>query len=129
MKVIFVHSLLVGAGGFLGALLRYGASVFVLRHFPAATFPWATFAVNLVGCLLIGVVAGFADGRAAVPSELRVFLMAGVLGGFTTFSAFGFETFAMLRNEAYLSAIANAGLQMLLGVLLVWAGYATAKSL
>jgi len=54
--------------------------------------------------------------------------MVGVLGGFTTFSAFGFETFAMLRDEAYLSAAANAGLQIALGVLLVWAGYTITKA-
>lgn len=126
---MFIHSLLVGAGGFLGALLRYGTSVFVLRHFPAATFPWGTFFVNLLGCLLIGLVAGFAESKAPVSPELRVFLMIGLLGGFTTFSAFGFETFAMLRNDAYLPAAANAGAQIVLGVLLVWAGYATAKSL
>jgi CrcB protein len=122
MKVILIHSLLVGAGGFLGALLRYGTSVLVLRHWSAANFPWATFSVNLAGCLLIGIVAGFAESKA-LSSELRVFLMIGILGGFTTFSAFGFETFAMLRNEAYMSAVANVGLQVVLGVLLVWAGY------
>lgn len=127
MKVMLVHSLLVGAGGFLGALLRYGANVFALRHFPAATFPWATFFVNLVGCLLIGMAAGFAESKAPVSSELRVFLMVGVLGGFTTFSAFGFETFAMLRDDAYLAAVANVGLQVMLGVLLVWAGYTLTK--
>lgn len=127
MKVMFIHSLLVGAGGFLGALLRYGTNVLVLRHWPAATFPWATFAVNLVGCLLIGIVAGLAEAKAPLSTELRVFLMVGILGGFTTFSAFGFETFALLRNEAYLAAIANAGLQVVLGVLLVWLGYVIAR--
>ena len=66
---MFIHSLAVGVGGFLGALLRYGTSVLVLRHFPSATFPWATFSVNLVGRLLIGVVAGFAESKAPVPSE------------------------------------------------------------
>ena len=129
MKAMFIHSLLVGVGGFLGALLRYGTSVFALRHFPSATFPWATFSVNLVGCLLIGLVAGFAESKAPVSSELRVFLMVGVLGGFTTFSAFGFATFAMLRSGAYFPAAANVGLQIVFGVLLVWAGYATAKTL
>ena len=127
MKVMLIHSLLVGAGGFLGAMLRYGTSVLVLRHWPGANFPWATFFVNLVGCLLIGVVAGFAESKVPLSSELRVFLMVGILGGFTTFSAFGFETFAMLRNEAYLSAVANVGLQVVLGVLLVWVGYAITR--
>jgi CrcB protein len=129
MKAMLVHSLLVGAGGFFGALLRYGTNVFALRHFPAATFPWATFFVNLLGCLLIGLVAGLAEGKAPLSPELRIFLMVGLLGGFTTFSAFGFESFAMLRSGAYLHAAINAGLQIVLGVLLVWLGYTTAKTL
>lgn len=123
MRAVLLHSLLAGAGGFVGALLRYGANVLVLRQFPASTFPWATFSVNLSGCLLIGIAAGLAESRQLVSTELRVFLMVGLLGGFTTFSAFGFETFAMLRNEEFLRAAANVGVQVVAGVLLVWAGY------
>jgi fluoride exporter len=127
MRSLLVHSLLVGAGGFAGAILRYGTNVFVLRHFPASTFPWATFSVNLAGCLLIGVAAGLAESRQLASTELRVFVMVGLLGGFTTFSAFGFETFALLRNEEFLRAAVSVGVQVVAGVLLVWVGYALAK--
>ena len=123
MKVLLLHSLIVGAGGSIGAMTRYCVNVLVLRHLPESTFPWATFSVNLLGCLLIGLAAGLAESRHLASAELRVFVMAGLLGGFTTFSAFGFETFALLRNEEFLRAAANVGVQVFAGVLLVWCGY------
>lgn len=124
---MLLHSLLVGAGGFAGAILRYAANVLALRHFPASTFPWATLSVNLAGCFAIGIAAGLAESRQLASTELRVFVMVGLLGGFTTFSAFGLETFAMLRNEELLRAAANVGVQVVAGVLLVWLGYALTK--
>lgn len=128
MRTPLVHAFLVGAGGFAGALLRYGVSGFVHRQLPLTTFPFGTVAVNLLGCLMIGLVAGLAESRQLFTPEFRVFVLIGLLGGFTTFSTFGYETFAMLRDQQYLGAVANVGLQITAGLLLVWAGYALTVS-
>jgi CrcB protein len=123
MRAMLLQSMLVGAGGFVGALARYSVSIVVLREFPAATFPYATLFVNLLGCLLMGLAAGLAETRNLLTPEARVFVMVGLLGGFTTFSALGFETFAMLRNDEYFRAMLNVSAQVVLGAGLVWAGY------
>jgi fluoride exporter len=119
-----VNVLLVGCGGALGAVARYGVGGLVHRN-PALTgFPYGTLTVNLLGCLLIGLGAGLADARQAIGPEARLFLFVGVLGGFTTFSSFGYETVALLRDHEFLRAGLNAGLNVFAGLLLVWLGYA-----
>ena len=123
-----MNALLVGSGGFAGSILRYALAGVVQRHFPLATFPYGTLFVNLMGCLLIGVFAGLADSRQLFAPELRVFALIGVLGGFTTFSTFGYETFAMLRDGEQLRAALNVGLQVVLGLSLVWLGYVLTSS-
>ena len=117
-------ALLVGAGGFLGALARYGLSGLVHGLVPLSTFPWGTLAVNVSGCLAIGLVAGVADARSAVGPDLRLFLMIGLLGGFTTYSTFGYETLAMVRDGETLRAAGNVALQLVVGLGAAWAGYA-----
>ena len=82
MKTALINAMMVGSGGFLGALARYGLSGLVHRLLPLTTFPYGTLAVNLVGCLLIGVVAGLAESRQLFGPELRTFALIGVLGGF-----------------------------------------------
>jgi CrcB protein len=124
MNTPLLHALLVGTGGFAGALLRYGLGGIVHRQFPLTTFPLGTLSVNLLGCLLIGIVAGLAESRQLFSPELRVLILIGLLGGFTTFSTFGFETIAMLRDSQYLGAAANVGMHVFAGLLLVWTGYA-----
>ncbi|MDT8320488.1 MAG: fluoride efflux transporter CrcB [Xanthomonadales bacterium] len=128
MKAALVHAFIVGAGGFLGALARYGLSGWVHRQLPLATFPYGTLAVNLLGCLLIGVIAGLAESRQMFSPEFRVFALIGVLGGFTTFSTFGFETFALMRDGDHLRAGASVGLHLVFGLTLVWLGYAITTS-
>lgn len=128
MKTVLINSALVGSGGFVGALLRYGLSGLVHRQVPFATFPYGTLAVNLLGCLLIGVFAGLAESRQLFGPELRTFALIGLLGGFTTFSTLGYETFAMIRDDEYLLAVANVGAQVVLGLALVWAGYVLTAS-
>lgn len=123
-----MNAAMVGTGGFLGALLRYGLSGLVHRLFPLTTFPYGTLAANLSGCLLIGVIAGLAESRQLFGPEIRLFAMIGILGGFTTFSTFGYETFNMIRDSEYAGALGNVGLNVLLGVVLVWAGYALTAS-
>ncbi len=93
MKTAIVTAAIVGSGGFLGALARYGLSGLVQRQLPFASFPYGTLVVNLMGCALIGVLAGLAESRQMFGSEVRTFAFIGVLGGFTTFSTFGYETF------------------------------------
>jgi CrcB protein len=118
--------LIIGLGGFLGSVMRYLLSGAVQRWAGSIGFPVGTFAVNLVGCFLIGLLGGLAESRQVFGPELRTFLLIGVLGGFTTFSTFGYETFNLMRDGQLASAIANCGLQVILGVVAVWAGYSLA---
>ena len=118
--------LLVGAGGFLGSVLRYvagGAVQAAARH---VHFPWGTLAVNAAGCLLIGLLGGLAETRHVLSPEQRLFLITGFLGGFTTFSAYGFETYYLVRVGEPGLAAANALGQVALGLACVWAGHALA---
>ena len=128
LKTVLMNALIVGSGGFLGALARYGLSGIVQRHLPLATFPYGTLVVNLVGCLLIGAIVGLAESRQLFGPELRTFVLIGILGAFTTFSTFGFETFSMLRDHEYLRATANVGVHVMLGLALVWLGHALTTS-
>lgn len=128
MREALVNALAVGSGGFLGALARYGMSGWVQRLAPMSTFPYGTLAVNLAGCFGIGVLAGLAEARQLFGPEVRAFALIGLLGGFTTFSTFGYETWAMVREADYLRAAANVGGHVLFGVLLVGMGYVLTSS-
>ena len=108
--------LLVAAGGAIGASLRHGAGILSVRHLPA-TWPWATFSVNLLGGFAMGLVAGwFALKAAEGGQDLRLFLATGVLGGFTTFSAYSLETMNMLRSGEAGKAFAYAALSVIFSV-------------
>lgn len=124
MKVALIHAAVVGIGGFLGALARYGLSGLVHRIHGTSDFPYGTLAVNLSGCLLIGVLAGLMEGRQMFTPEFRLFALVGVLGGFTTFSTFGYESFILMRDAQFVRVAANVGLHVIGGLLLVWLGYA-----
>jgi len=128
LKAALINAAVVGSGGFLGALARYGLSGLVHRQVPLTTFPYGTLLVNLLGCLLIGVVAGYAESRQLFGPEVRAFILIGVLGGFTTFSTFSYETLAMIRDDELLRAAANVGAHVIVGLALVWLGYAVAAS-
>ena len=120
--------LLVGAGGFIGAASRYGVILGVSRVLGQPTFPWGVLAVNVLGSLIIGVLAGLAETRNLGPG-VRLFLFVGVLGGFTTFSAITNDTLALLRSAAYLSAAGNVLLTVALGLAAVAVGYTSARAL
>ena len=122
------RTLLVGCGGFLGAVARHLAVVLAQRLLPAG-FPYGTFLVNVSGCFAIGVLAALADERAAFGPQARLFLVAGVLGGYTTFSSFGWEGLALLRDGALARALVYIGGQVVLGLAAVWAGMALVRSL
>lgn len=123
MQAALGYAAVVGVGGFIGALARYGLSGYVHRQLPEADFPYGTLVVNLLGCLLIGVLAGLAEQRQLFGPEVRTFLLIGVLGGFTTYSTFGFETFAMLRDAEFMQAGLNVIVHVIAGLALVWLGY------
>ena len=118
--------LLVGAGGFAGSVLRFLLNREVQQLLPAGTaFPYGILLVNVAGCFIIGVLGGLgsAHGVLGPSSGGRAFLFVGFLGGFTTFSAFGYDTLTLFRDGALMLALANVALQIVLGLGAVWAGY------
>jgi fluoride exporter len=96
--------LLVAIGGALGSAARYSLSGFILHHTLQHKFPYGTFAVNVIGCLLAGILVGLAEKHDLISMEGRIFLLTGILGGFTTFSAFGVETIHLIRRGDFLVA-------------------------
>jgi fluoride exporter len=121
------QAVLVGFGGFAGSILRFAVSGLVQRFDPSGTFPYGTLAVNALGCLGIGVCAGLAETRQVFGPELRLFLFLGLFGSFTTFSTFGYETHALLRDGDGLKAGANVLGSVVLSLVLVWLGHALGR--
>jgi CrcB protein len=115
--------LLVAAGGAIGSVARYALSTFVLRA-TGTLFPLGTFVVNAVGCLCFGVVVGAAEQRIALSPEARTFILAGVLGGFTTFSSYVFESAGLIRDGQMTAAIVNIAGQVVAGLAAFWIGAA-----
>jgi len=115
--------LLVGAGGFLGSVGRYVLSGLAHRILPAAAMPVGTMIVNVLGCGVLGFLGGMMDARQILGPGLRLFLFLGVLGGFTTFSTFGYETLALARDGDHLRAGANVVLTVVLCLVAVWLGH------
>jgi len=113
---------LVGVGGFLGSVLRYLMGGWVHRVLDNPWFPYGTLSVNLIGCLVIGFLGGLTENRQVFAPETRLFLFLGVLGGFTTFSSFAYETSAFLNDGQIVMASLNVGLQVILGLVAVWLG-------
>jgi CrcB protein len=118
---------LVGAGGFLGAILRYLVGGWVHGILDNVSFPYGTLVVNAAGCLAIGFLSGLAESRSVFSPEARLFLFIGVLGGFTTFSSFAYETFSLARDSENLAATMNVFGQLSLGLAGVWFGNALAR--
>lgn len=114
--------LLVGFGGGIGAMARYLVGGWVLHQTMQERIPYGTLVVNLIGCLAIGLLAGAAERFEVLTPEARLFLITGVLGGFTTFSAFGYETVFLLRRGESLVAATYVGASVGLGLLAVWLG-------
>lgn len=119
--------LFVACGGAIGASLRYGMSLWFAQ--PHQVFPWVTWSINLVGCLLAGIFFAYSLKYPVLQQETRLFLMVGILGGFTTFSSFGLETFQLIRAEQLALALLYAVSSLVVGVLLLIIGFYITQSL
>lgn len=121
--------LLVALGGALGSVARFKLSGWVLHQTPNWRFPAGTLAVNLIGCFIAGLLAGMAVKQDVFTAETRLFLFTGLLGGFTTFSAFGLETLLLLKRGETGVAVTNVVISVVVGLLVAWLGYEiTARS-
>ncbi len=123
-----VQILLVGLGGFAGSVLRYLISGLAHKVVPFREFPYGTFTVNVIGCFLIGLFGSLIDSRHLLNPEWRLFVLVGVLGGFTTFSSFGFETCALLRDGEALKAGLNIAINIVLGIGAVLVGHVVSRT-
>lgn len=119
--------IIIGAGGSIGAILRYLVSGMIQNSAPSAAFPFGTMVVNLLGCLLIGVGGGLMLSRQLFSPEIRAFLFIGILGSFTTFSTFGLETVNLVKNGQSLPAIIYIGVSVFVGLLAVYLGFIISK--
>ena len=115
--------MLVGGGGFLGSVARYAVTQMVGTGPGTPRFPVATLVVNATGCLVIGALFGLGERTAVLTPASRTFLFVGLLGGFTTFSAFGLETMLLWRHGSGPLAAVNVGAQVIAGLLAVLLGY------
>lgn len=120
--------LLMALAGGAGALCRYGLGGAVQR-LAGERFPAGTLVVNLLGCLLFGLVWGWLEGRVGFSPQTRPIVLTGFMGAFTTFSTFAFETAGLLQGGQWLAAALNVGVQAVAGVVLVLAGLALAQNL
>lgn len=118
----FVSFLLVGAGGAIGSMLRYGVALVPANKL----FPYSTFFVNIVGSFIIGTLLGLLL-KNSITNDGWKFLASGVCGGFTTFSAFSLEGFELLQQQRYLVFLLYFLLSLIIGLLATWFGYTLTK--
>jgi len=119
--------LIIGCGGFMGAILRYITAGWIQKINRFTLFPYGTLGVNMIGCLLIGILGGMADNHEFFSPSVRMLLLVGVLGSFTTFSTFGYETLALIRDQQLLMAATNIMIHLFAGLLAVWLGYSLSQ--
>ena len=124
-----IKILMVGMGGFAGSICRYIISGLSQRLFNDPFFPYGTIIVNVIGCLLIGLLGGLSETRQIFTPEIRALIFIGFLGGFTTFSTFGYEIFTLTRDGQFVSALTNLMLHLILGFGSVWLGFSMSKLL
>ena len=116
----------VAVGGALGSMARHWVNLEMAHRLERST-PHATFVVNVVGCLVIGTLAGLvASGRLHMSPGVRTFVFVGILGGFTTFSTFGIDTFTLAHGGEHATALWNVAGQIALGLGCVWLGFSLA---
>ena len=120
--------LVVGLGGGLGSIARFLCQKYIYEWYPHP-FPFPTFIVNIVGCFLIGVFFGLAEKGNILSPEMRIFLITGICGGFTTFSSFANENVALLKSGDFLYFSLYVSLSVVLGIAATFAGIALLKTI
>lgn len=113
--------MIVGLGGFIGTVARF----LISRYFQlnvASVFPWSTFIVNIVGCLLIGLIYGISEKGEFLSPEIRLFLTVGICGGFTTFSTFSNDSFLLIRELEWMRFALYTSLSIFIGLMAVYIG-------
>jgi len=119
-------TIFIAIAGLVGTLLRYWLAGFVARQY-GERFPWGTLIVNLVGCFLAGALYHLDEERLLISPTLRTVILIGLLGGFTTFSSYGLQTFTLLRDGQIGLATINVAVSNVLGLLMVWTGYVLSR--
>jgi CrcB protein len=118
--------ILLAVAGAVGTLARYWLGGLVHR-LCGTSFPWGTLTINVIGCLLFGIVWSLADERMLISPQARIVILTGFMGAFTTFSTFAFETAQMLADDEWLRAIGNVALENVVGVAAVFLGFAIGR--
>ncbi|WP_290158954.1 fluoride efflux transporter CrcB [uncultured Duncaniella sp.] len=121
--------LCIAAGSGLGGVARYLVGRWVQSLSGAALFPWGTFAVNVAGCFIIGLIYGAIDHGTNIPQDVKIFLTVGFCGGFTTFSTFIHENYMLFDSSEFPALALYAGASFTVGLLLAYAGHWIARSI
>ena len=119
MESIFI----VGIGGFIGSIMRYLVTIWSQVFFKELSFPLGTLIVNISGCLLLGLLNGWAENYQFFTSQIRLFMFVGILGSFTTFSTFSYETIKMMQNGDSFQALLNIAIQVIVGLFAAFIGF------
>jgi len=123
-----VTLLVVGAGGFLGAVARYLIDGWVSSA-AGGRFPWGTLVVNLSGSFVLGFLFALSVERAVIPTSIRAPVLIGFIGAYTTFSTLTLESWRLIEDGSYALALGNIGGSMLLGIVAVFAGLTLGRAL
>ncbi len=118
--------LIVGFGGFIGTVARFLISRYFQVNYTSG-FPWGTFLVNILGCLIIGIIYGISEKGDFISPEMRLFLAVGICGGFTTFSSLSNDAFLLLRQQEWIRFASYTSFSFFLGLLAVYSGRAFIK--
>ncbi|MDD4144790.1 MAG: fluoride efflux transporter CrcB [Prolixibacteraceae bacterium] len=118
---MYRNLLLAGTGGFIGSVMRYLVQILIEKNI-SGTFPYGTMTANILGSFIIGAVFALSEKGNLIGPEWRIFLAVGVCGGFTTFSAFSYNNFMMIKENSIIPFLLNTGGNLFLGILAVFLG-------
>lgn len=128
-----VNLLLIGIAGGLGAVARYSTGLLVVKYLPEEQFPWATFTVNMIGCLFFGIIFAATETATHWDSEtltrVRMVLLTGFMGAFTTYSTYAFQSAMLMQDAKWALAFGNIAGQTLIGIVAIFAGLTLGRAL